>query len=327
MLERLALPLLARHAFMLTTPLDPSAALQVASQAPLSADQQAALRASTFGPFECRLIDASVEALAPLASPPLDAVLVAGEATIIEAAARKLGQQAALLVVAPAPVAAAQAIEWFKRGVQDVMTFDDLAAPGFAQRLRAAIERHRREREARTAYATDIDTGLPHQQQLIEHMSQLLALREREPAPMALLVFRIEGFASAEARHGADAVAVLRRKVGVRLRAGVRASDVVAALNDDAYAVLLGALLSPDDAQRVGAKLVASLATTFRVGMDDISIAVALGIGQYPDDGTQPDMLLRQAMNQAQAQQAAGRAGFSNFAESSNSGPSAANDT
>ena len=40
--------------------------------------------------------------------------------------------------------------------------------------------------DARKAYATDLETGLPHQQQLIEHMSHLLALREREPAATRL---------------------------------------------------------------------------------------------------------------------------------------------
>jgi succinate-semialdehyde dehydrogenase/glutarate-semialdehyde dehydrogenase len=47
---------------------------------------------------------------------------------------------------------------------------------------------------------------------------------------------------------------VLRRKLAVRLRAGVRASDVVAAVDDETYAVLLGALLSPADGERVAAK-------------------------------------------------------------------------
>ena len=75
------------------------------------------------------------------------------------------------------------------------------------------------ERAARKAYATDLQTGLPNRQQLIEHMSQLLALRGREPAPMALLVLRVEGFATTEARLGRESANVLRRKVAVRLEA------------------------------------------------------------------------------------------------------------
>ena len=107
-------------------------------------------------------------------------------------------------------------------------------ADTLARVLRLAVERKRLERAARKAYATDLATGLPNHAQLLEHMTHLLALREREPAPMALLVLRIEGLATAEATLGAEAANVLRRKVAVRLRAGLRASDVVASIGADA---------------------------------------------------------------------------------------------
>ena len=41
--------------------------------------------------------------------------------------------------------------------------------------MRHAVLRKRVERSAHTAYATDLATGLPHQAQLIEHLTQLLA--------------------------------------------------------------------------------------------------------------------------------------------------------
>jgi diguanylate cyclase (GGDEF)-like protein len=301
------------------------ATLQVASQSALAPELVAALSSSPFGPFECHLHTDRSTLLAHLTDSRCDALLLQDDADA-QAIAAKVGPEVAVLVITSTGAGPAAVIAWLQRGAQEVLTPADLTAEALARRLRAAIERKRRERDTRTAYATDLDTGLPHQQQLIEHMSQLLALREREPAPMAVLALRVEGFASAEARCGRDASALLRRKVGVRLRAGVRASDVVAALGDDAYAVLLGALLTPDDAERVGAKLVASLGAPFRVGANDIPIAVALGIGQYPQDGAQPDALLRRAVGLAAAAQAIGRAGFANFAEASNAPGGAAND-
>ena len=110
------------------------------------------------------------------------------------------------------------------------------------------------ERAARKAYATDLATGLPNHAQLLEHMTHLLALREREPAPMALLVLRIEGLSTTEAALGAEAANVLRRKVAVRLRAGLRASDVVASIGADAFAVLLAWIDAPADGMRVASQ-------------------------------------------------------------------------
>ena len=53
---------------------------------------------------------------------------------------------------------------------------------------------------------------------------------------MAVLVLRVEGLETITARFGREAANVLRRKLAVRLRAGVRANDVVASLGDDSYA-------------------------------------------------------------------------------------------
>lgn len=311
--------------------------LTIASFVALSNPCQDALTTSPFGPFAIKSFTDDKATVDRLTAADFDAVLLDGDSVEgdsgsdrsdrsdrIDALAALAAQTATLVVTLDrsAPVVLA----WLQRGVQDVLAPDDLLAASLDARVRAAIERKRLEREARTAYATDLDTGLPHQQQLIEHMSHLLALREREPAPMAVLALRIEGLATVEARFGRETAHVLRRRVAVRLRAGVRASDVVAALGDDSFAVLLGALLAADDAQHVGAKLLAALMKPFSVAGSEVTVAAALGIGQYPLDGTQPDALLRRAVGLAAAAQAQGRAGFANFVETGGAAPSAAND-
>jgi diguanylate cyclase (GGDEF)-like protein len=217
-------------------------------------------------------------------------------------------------------------LAWSALGAEDILVPHELLEPTLAGRVRAAIERKRAERASRKLYATDLTTGLPHQQQLVEHMSQLLALREREPAPMAVLVLRIEGFTTTQSRLGADAADSLRRKIAVRLRAAVRASDVVAALDDESYAVLLGSLLAAPDAQRVATKLAQALMEPFSVGGIGVAVAVAVGRAHYPDDGVQPDLLLRKAVSMALDEPAQGRVGMANFQESGARPLDAAND-
>ena len=168
-----------------------------------------------------------------------------------------------------------------------------------ARALVHAVERKRLERAARTAYATDLATGLPHQAQLVEHMTQLLALREREPAPMVLLVLRMEGFAHTAARLGEEAGNVLRRKVAVRLRSGLRASDVVAAIGPDAFGVLLGRLEAKSDGERVAAKLVRSLQQPILVAGQPCAVGAAVGLAQYPEHGKDAQSLLQRASAQA----------------------------
>jgi diguanylate cyclase (GGDEF)-like protein len=128
-------------------------------------------------------------------------------------------------------------------------------------------------------------------------------------------VLRIEGLSTTEAALGAEAANVLRRKVAVRLRAGLRASDVVASIGADAFAVLLAWIDAPADGMRVASKLAQSLQQTFNVAGQDQAVAVSVGVSQYPEHGNQAEALLRRAIGQATGAAAVGRAGFANRVE------------
>ncbi len=211
---------------------------------------------------------------------------------------------AVVVVVAAADLPLAPAL--IERGVQDVLA--DASEAELARALSLAVRRKAIEQQARRACATDLATGLPDHVQLREHMSHLLALREREPAPMALLVLRIEGLVPIAATLGAETANVLRRKAAVRLRAGLRASDVVAALGADTLAVLLAWIDAPGDAEHVAAKLVDALGQPYQVAGQPLAVAVAVGAAAFPHDGADADELLRLALGQAAAAPARGRA-------------------
>ena len=227
----------------------------------------------------------------------------------------RMAEEPAAVIWADAEPSPADQRLAFESGVQDVLLPGDQVEASVHRRLMAAVWRQRRVVHARTAYATDLATGLPHRQQLIEHMAHLLALRDREPAPMALLVLRVEGLETVAAQRGAQAAASLRRKLAVRLRAGLRASDVVAAIARDRYAVLLAWVEAPSDVDGVGAKLVSAVQRPFSIGGVPLALAVSLGMARYPEDGRDAESLLEAANAGASAQQGQGRSGFVNLLE------------
>ena len=207
-------------------------------------------------------------------------------------------------------------------GIEALLPADEPALP---RAVRQAALRKRHERQARHAYATDLATGLPHQAQLLEHMTQLLALRERVPAPMVLLVLRIEGYAAAAARLGAESANVLRRKVAVRLRTGLRAGDVVAAVSPDAFGVLLGHLEAETDGERVAAKLLRTLQQPLVVAGQPCPVQASVGMAIYPAHGKDAQSLLQRAIAQAGSVGTLGREGFAARTERG-PGAAAAND-
>lgn len=227
----------------------------------------------------------------------------------------------ALLAQAPADSMTAALLE---RGIQDIVVQLDTPAEALQRRMDIAVRRKALDRAARKAHAVDLATGLPNHSQLLEHMTHLLALREREPAPMAAIALRIEGLATVQASLGAESANVLRRKVAVRLRASLRASDVVASIGGDAFLVLLAWIDAPTDGERVATKLAQSLRQPFNVAGTDVAVAVSAGLALYPEHGKTADALLRRCVGQAAGIASVGREGFANRVER---GPgSAAND-
>jgi len=293
-----------------------------------------ALEGAPFGPFKVERCGGLAQANSLLGERAFDAVLLCtatpeAQHLPLWPGLSQATPDAAVVVWMCTPCDAELALRLVRAGVQDVIDSSSASKAdevALARSLRLAVERKRIDRAARKAYATDLQTGLPNRQQLIEHMSQLLALRGREPAPMALLVLRIEGFVTTEATLGREAANVLRRKVAVRLRAAVRASDVVTALGADSYALLLASTEEPLDADHVARKLLAALHEPFPLSGQQIGVAASVGISHYPADGTDAGVLMRQAIAAAAAAQASGRGGFVNWRESVWHEAGAAND-
>lgn len=264
-------------------------------------------QASAWGPFSCQRCSRE-EAAVALEQRFFDALLLpaadAASATALlhwpPLAAAVLG--AAVIVLTPEDDAelAAQLVAAGVQDVQDPRRLQGAAAAGTLERLvRLAIERKRVEAAQRSVYSTDLATGLPNHGQLLEHMAHLIALREREPAPMALVVLRVDGLTASAESLGAEAAGLLRRKAAVRLRAGLRASDVVASIGRDLFAVLLAWIDAPTDAERVAAKMLQALRQPFAVAGQQVTLTVGVGVARFPEQGTDADSLLRAATAQA----------------------------
>jgi diguanylate cyclase (GGDEF)-like protein len=279
-----------------------------------------ALVGSAWGPFTVRRCDTLADAANQIADAAHDGLLLylpTAQDTHRLLAWPALSQaclDAAVVMVTDHPTPAL-ATELLERGVQDVLVTASATPDAIARALHLAIGRKQIDRAARKAYATDLATGLPNETQLLEHMSHLLALREREPAPMALMVVRVDGLLTAEASVGVGGVGVLRRKLAVRLRAVLRASDVVASIGNDAFAVLLAWMDTPQAAAGVADKIQQALTRPVRVGQQDLAVAVGIGTAQYPGDGKDARVLLRQAFSAAVGAAPIGRAGFSTHVE------------
>jgi diguanylate cyclase (GGDEF)-like protein len=256
----------------------------------------------------CRTLDEAAAHLRDVAFEVLLAAVPAGDLLAWPALSHAVLDTAVVAVLPDVPDEATQML-LLERGVQDVVVPCEGAAEALRRRMEISVQRKSLDRAARKAFATDLATGLPNHTQLLEHMTHLLALREREPAPMAVIALRIDGLAAVRGSLGVESANVLRRKVAVRLRASLRASDVVASIGSDAFVVLLAWIDAAGDGERVAAKLGQSLRQPFSVAGSDVAVTVSVGLALYPEHGKTADALLRRSVGQAASLASMGREG------------------
>jgi diguanylate cyclase (GGDEF)-like protein len=278
----------------------PAAVYQVLSLTSLPPE----LATSEFGPFSvqvCHTLDTLAQRLAESVPDVLvvDLESAGGLTGLGQWSALGQARQAGAFAVLANDPSPAVCTKLLSQGVTDVLDTRAATPAILARRLWLALQQQRAADQMRRALSLDLNTGLPHEQQLLEHMSQLLALREREPASMALIVLHLDGFQAAEVQLGAVAGQSLRRKAAVRLRAGLRASDVVASLGNDSFAVLLAWIDNQADGERVARKLLKSLSQPFQVAGQTVPVGARIGVSQYPEHGRDAATLLQQALQHA----------------------------
>lgn len=272
-----------------------------------AAERQASPAGEAYDEIDVRWCWSLEQGATDLSTQPWDALVLELPCAEVEAALQQPTWRQAIRDLATLVLCAdgvgATALRLIASGVQDVALPEQAMQAGFAARIAFAVVRKRLEREARTAFALDVHTGLPNQEQLLEHLSQLLALRERQPAGMAVLALSLDGLGAAAGARGPEAAHVLRRKVAVRLRAAVRSSDVVASMADDGFALLLSKIEAPADAQRVALKLARALREPFQVMGVAVGLSAHVGVAIYPQQGRDAQVLLRQALEARQLAQ------------------------
>jgi diguanylate cyclase (GGDEF)-like protein len=126
-----------------------------------------------------------------------------------------------------------------------------------------------------------------------------LALAEtcdRPEEPLAVVAIDLDGFKAVNDRLGHDAGDELLRIAARRLVASVRTGDVVARTGGDEFVVLLRDVRSAAVAERITRHISDRFAEPVHVGRWQLPrIPASIGFAVAPEDGTNPQSLIRAA--------------------------------
>jgi diguanylate cyclase (GGDEF)-like protein/PAS domain S-box-containing protein len=176
--------------------------------------------------------------------------------------------------------------------------------------LEDAADRQVREQELRRLADTDPLTGLYNRRRFAAELQRHLRHGERYGARGALLLIDIDGLKQINDRRGHAAGDRAILATAGRLRSRLRATDIVARVGGDEFAVLL-AEADTDQSEAVAA----SLAGTDHTSGDDKLPTLSIGVTELR--GPDPDVAMKRADSAMYIAKRRGGNGYSTFAEPS----------
>jgi len=160
----------------------------------------------------------------------------------------------------------------------------------------------------------DTLTGLPNRRKFHEHLRQEMKKTERSQLPMALMFVDLDYFKEINDTLGHDKGDLLLKEVAVRLTHCVRKTDIVARLGGDEFTVIVSELRNTSEVARIAQDILTKMSAPFMLGDEIAHISSSIGITLYPDDGNNPDTLLRNADQAMYLAKQEGRSRFNYFA-------------
>ncbi len=148
-------------------------------------------------------------------------------------------------------------------------------------------------------------TGLPNDRQFREALLARLEVAAARRAPFSVFLLDLDRFAEVNESLGHGVGDRLLVAVAERLRRTLRATDVVARLGGDDFAIIPGGSATPAASARIARQVLAAFKEAVTVDGHSLEAGISIGIANFPDHGGDAQTLManaevaRQAAKQA----------------------------
>ena len=141
----------------------------------------------------------------------------------------------------------------------------------------------------------DTLTGVANRPLLADHLRYGIAYGERYNRMVATFVVNIDHFKYVNQSLGHDAGDELLKSVALRLRGALRDHDSLARLGADSFAMTLIDIDNLGGAAQVMTRVLGAVRAPVMLGEQEVVVTCSLGCALFPNDGLDPETLLRRA--------------------------------
>jgi diguanylate cyclase (GGDEF)-like protein/PAS domain S-box-containing protein len=192
----------------------------------------------------------------------------------------------------------------------EIMTALIKGSEGVVVVIRDITERKQTEEKIRQMAYHDSLTGLPNRKLFSDRLNIAISQAQRNQKKVGIAMLDLDHFKDINDTLGHDMGDLILKGTADRLNAALRKADTIARFGGDEFVLILPDLETIEDAIQVAQKIVDSFCKPFLIDTHQLVVTTSIGIAVYPDDGTDDDILLRNAdIAMYQAKQA-GRARY-----------------
>ena len=141
----------------------------------------------------------------------------------------------------------------------------------------------------------DALTGLPNRRLFRDRLTIALAHARRLDTPVAVVFLDLDRFKDVNDTLGHSFGDELLKAVAIRLKTALRQEDSIARMGGDEFTILIANLKTPDDALKIGQKILDVVAQPMRIEGNEVFITTSIGIALFPSDGDTAEALLKNA--------------------------------
>ncbi len=141
----------------------------------------------------------------------------------------------------------------------------------------------------------DALTGLPNRTLLQDRLSKALAGARRRKDKVALLFLDLDGFKTINDSLGHSVGDLVLQEVAERLKRFAREQDTVARVGGDEFLIVLTAVKDAADAAVAAERLMHAMTVELVIQGRSLSISCSIGIGIFPEHGTDGETLIKNA--------------------------------
>jgi diguanylate cyclase (GGDEF)-like protein/PAS domain S-box-containing protein len=141
----------------------------------------------------------------------------------------------------------------------------------------------------------DTLTGLPNRALFMDRLSLEIPRMQNSQKKVAVLLLNIDRFKTINDWLGHAAGNMLIKDASTRLKANIREFDTIARIGGDEFTILLTGIAQPEDAIRAAEAAIKVFKEPFTADNQELRVTASIGISVSPDDGEDPEDLVKNA--------------------------------